>query len=36
MHDDHVKGLAEYGFSAADLKAIERDNAIRLIPRLKT
>ena len=33
--EDHVKGLMEYGFSAADLRAIERDNAIRLIPRLR-
>ncbi len=30
---DHVKGLAEYGFSAADLQAIGRDNALRLLPR---
>ena len=30
---DHVKGLAEHGFSAADLRAIERDNALRLLPR---
>jgi hypothetical protein len=28
--------LSEYGFSAADLIAIERDNATRLIPRLRT
>ncbi len=32
---DHVKGLAEYGFSAADLQAIGRDNAVRLLPRWK-
>jgi predicted TIM-barrel fold metal-dependent hydrolase len=32
---DHVKGLAEYGFSAADLQAIGRDNALRLLPRWK-
>jgi len=30
---DHVKGLADYGFSSADLRAIERDNALRLLPR---
>jgi predicted TIM-barrel fold metal-dependent hydrolase len=30
---DHVKGLAVYGFSAADLQAIGRDNALRLLPR---
>ncbi len=32
---DHVKGLADYGFSAGDLRAIERENALRLLPRLK-
>ena len=32
---DHVRGLADYGFSAGDSRAIERDNAVRLIPRLK-
>jgi predicted TIM-barrel fold metal-dependent hydrolase len=32
---DHVKGLAEYGFGAADLRAIDRDNALRLLPRLR-
>jgi 6-methylsalicylate decarboxylase len=32
---DHVQGLTNYGFSASDLQAIERDNAVRLIPRLK-
>lgn len=31
---DHVKGLRDYGFGAAELRAIERDNAIRLLPRL--
>lgn len=31
---DHVRGLAAY-FSAADLKAIERDNAVKLMPRLQ-
>ncbi len=30
---DHVRGLAAY-FSGADLRAIERDNAVKLIPRL--
>ena len=29
----YVKGLAEFGFSAADLRAIERDNALTLLPR---
>jgi len=33
---DHVKGLADFGFSAADLRAIERDNALRLMPALKS
>jgi 6-methylsalicylate decarboxylase len=31
---EHVKGLAG-AFSGADLMAIERDNAVRIIPRLK-
>ncbi len=31
---DHVKGLAA-AFSGADLLAIERENALRIIPRLK-
>jgi predicted TIM-barrel fold metal-dependent hydrolase len=33
---DHVKGLSAFGFSAGDLRAIERDNAVGLMPRLKT
>ena len=33
---DHVKGLADYGFSSAELRAIERDNALRLLPRWRT
>jgi predicted TIM-barrel fold metal-dependent hydrolase len=32
---DHVKGLTAYGFSASELQAIDRENALRLIPRLK-
>lgn len=32
---DHVKGLTDYGFSAADLLAIDRGNALRLLPQLK-
>jgi predicted TIM-barrel fold metal-dependent hydrolase len=32
---DHVKGLTAYGFSASDLARIDRENAVRLIPRLK-
>ncbi len=32
---DHVKGLTDYGFGASDLQAIERDNAVRLMPQLK-
>jgi predicted TIM-barrel fold metal-dependent hydrolase len=31
--EDHVKGLADYGFSPSDLLAIGRDNAVRLMPR---
>jgi predicted TIM-barrel fold metal-dependent hydrolase len=30
---DYVKGLGEFGFSGADLRAIERDNALLLLPR---
>ena len=33
--EDHVKGLMECGFSAADLAAIGRENALRLLPRLR-
>lgn len=33
--EDHVRGLMEYGFSTADLAAIGRDNALRLLPRLR-
>ncbi|PYM17642.1 MAG: amidohydrolase [Candidatus Rokuibacteriota bacterium] len=32
---DYVKGLGSYGFSASDLGAIDRDNAVRLLPRFK-
>jgi predicted TIM-barrel fold metal-dependent hydrolase len=34
--EDHVKGLMDYGFSAADLTAIGRENALRLLPRLRS
>ncbi len=30
-----VEGLGSYGFSAAELRAIDRDNALRLLPDLK-
>ena len=30
-----VKGLSAYGFAARELRAIERDNALRLMPTLK-
>jgi predicted TIM-barrel fold metal-dependent hydrolase len=33
--EDHVQGLRDYGFSDADLRAIGRENALRLIPRLR-
>jgi predicted TIM-barrel fold metal-dependent hydrolase len=32
---DHVVGLSGCGFTSEQLQAIERDNAIRLLPRLK-
>jgi len=32
--EEHVKGLATH-FGAADLKLIDRDNALRILPRLK-
>jgi predicted TIM-barrel fold metal-dependent hydrolase len=34
--EDNVKGLYDYGFSNADLRAIERGNALRLMPRWNT
>ena len=34
--EDHVVGLREFGFSPADLRAIERGNALRLLPRWNT
>ena len=30
---ESVKGLGEFGFSEADLRKIERDNALALLPR---
>jgi 6-methylsalicylate decarboxylase len=32
---ESVAGLADYKFKATDLRAIERDNALQLLPRLK-
>ena len=32
---DHVQGLTDYGFTAADLRAIGHENARRLLPRLR-
>jgi len=32
---ENVSGLGRLGLAAADLRAIERDNATRLITRLK-
>ena len=34
--EDNVKGLIDYGFSSADLRAIGRENALRLLPRWKS
>ncbi|MFZ9323139.1 MAG: amidohydrolase family protein, partial [Hylemonella sp.] len=31
--EDTIKGLIDYGFTDAELKAIGRDNALRLLPR---
>lgn len=31
--EDTVKGIVDYGFSPADLRAIGRDNALRLMPK---
>jgi predicted TIM-barrel fold metal-dependent hydrolase len=31
---DHVKGLTDYGLSPSELRAIDRDNAVRLMPHL--
>lgn len=30
-----IQGLTEHGFSASDLRAIERENALRLLPGVK-
>jgi predicted TIM-barrel fold metal-dependent hydrolase len=32
---EYVQSLAEFGFSADDLRQIERENALRLLPRLR-
>ena len=34
--EDNVKGLLDHGFAAADLQAITRGNALRLMPRWRT
>ena len=33
---DVVRSLAQIGFSEADLRAIDRENAVELLPRLAT
>jgi 6-methylsalicylate decarboxylase len=33
---DNVTGLIDYGFAASDLRAIERDNALRLLPQFNS
>jgi predicted TIM-barrel fold metal-dependent hydrolase len=30
-----IDGLAKHGFSASERRAIDRDNALRLLPQLK-
>jgi 6-methylsalicylate decarboxylase len=30
---EYVKGLSEFGFDADDLRKIDRENALRLLPR---
>jgi predicted TIM-barrel fold metal-dependent hydrolase len=30
------EGIAEWGFNAADLRAVEHENAAKLLPRIKT
>ena len=32
---EYVKGLGEFGFSAADLRRIERDNALNLLSKVE-
>jgi hypothetical protein len=34
--EDHGKEPNGYGFNARDLSAIERENALTLLPRLRT
>jgi hypothetical protein len=34
--EDHVKGLNGYGVNARNLSAIERENALTPLPRLRT
>jgi predicted TIM-barrel fold metal-dependent hydrolase len=33
--EDNVKGLIDYGFAASDLRAIGRENALRLLPGIR-
>ena len=33
--EDHVKGIIAFGYSGGDLRAIGRDNAVRLMPQWK-
>lgn len=33
LGEDYVKSLAEFGFSAEDLRKLDRENALRLLPR---
>ncbi|MBI4465316.1 MAG: amidohydrolase, partial [Acidobacteria bacterium] len=33
---NHVQGLQKCGFSAAELRGIDRENLLRILPRYKT
>ena len=33
--DEYVKALSAFGFSEGDLRKIDRENALALLPRLK-
>jgi predicted TIM-barrel fold metal-dependent hydrolase len=33
---NHVEGLQKCGFNAQELRAIDRENAVRILPKYKT